>query len=523
MWEESDKIMMGRERASITRDRIKPLEELAGMLSSLRSQKKKIVHCHGVFDLLHIGHIRHFEQAKRLGDILVVTVTPDRYVNKGPHRPVFTEGLRAEAIGALHCVDYVAINEWPTAVETIKLLKPHVYAKGPDYKDGQGDLTGKIIDEENAVKEVNGEIVFTDDIVFSSSSLINNYMSVFPKEVSEYLAGFSRRYSLQDVLSFLKGAQSIKVLVVGEAIIDEYQFCEQIGKSAKEPVLAVRYQWTEKFAGGALAVVNHVANFCDGVGLLTFLGEDASQENFIRQQLDGRVEPLFLYKPSSPTIVKRRFVESYFAQKLFEVYEIDDGELSQELSQALCARLEEILPLYDVVIVTDYGHGMLTQDAIDVLCQKARFLAVNTQSNAGNKGFSTVSKYPRADYICIARHEITLEERNRRASLKDMILSVSRKLRCGQVLVTCGTDGSLGYSEKEGFIQVPAFANKVVDRMGAGDAVLSLTALCMAQCAPMEIVSLIGNVVGAQAVATLGHRSSVDKVSLFKHIESLLK
>ncbi len=142
--------------------KVKNLEELAKTLSVSRSKGKKIVHCHGVFDLLHIGHIRHFEQAKKLGDILVVTVTPDRYVNKGSHRPAFPEDLRAESIAALDCVDYVAINNWPTAVETIKLLKPHIYAKGSDYRDAHKDYTGKIVDEEAAVRSVGGEVAFTD-------------------------------------------------------------------------------------------------------------------------------------------------------------------------------------------------------------------------------------------------------------------------------------------------------------------------------------------------------------------------
>ena len=110
--------------------KIKGLEDLANELRSLRSTgtDKTIVQCHGVFDLMHIGHIRHFEEAKAMGDVLVVTLTPDRYVNKGPHRPAFSEDLRAETIAALDCVDYIAINQWPDAVETIKLLKPDIYA-----------------------------------------------------------------------------------------------------------------------------------------------------------------------------------------------------------------------------------------------------------------------------------------------------------------------------------------------------------------------------------------------------------
>jgi rfaE bifunctional protein nucleotidyltransferase chain/domain len=315
---------MTRPGARRTRDKIKSLEQLAKIIASVRAKNRKTVHCHGVFDLLHIGHIRHFEQAKRLGDTLVVTLTPDRYINKGPHHPAFTEDLRAEAIAALDCVDYVAINNWPNAVETIKLLKPDIYAKGSDYKDARKDYSGKIIDEEAAVKSVGGNIAFTEDIMFSSSSLINKYLTVFPREVREYLSKFSKQYSVEDVLQYLKNAQSLKVLVVGETIIDEYQYCTAIGKSSKEPVLAAQYLSTEKFAGGALAVANHLANFCNKVGILTMLGAKDPQEDFVRQKVSSNVDMMFLYKANSPTIVKRRFVESYLLQKLFEVYEMND-------------------------------------------------------------------------------------------------------------------------------------------------------------------------------------------------------
>jgi len=504
-------------------DKIKGIEELAEILVSLRANKKKVVHCHGIFDLQHIGHIRHFQQAKKLGDILVVTVTQDKYVNKGPHRPAFTEDLRAESIAALDCVDYVAINKWPTAVETIKLLKPDIYAKGTDYKDAQKDYTGKITDEEAAIKSVGGKIAFTDDITFSSSSLINRYLSVFPEEVSEYLASFSERHSPDEVLQYLENARPLKVLVVGETIIDEYQYCESIGKSAKEPVLATRYLSTEKFAGGILAVSNHVANFCDNVGLLTFLGTEEAQEDFVRQHVKSNVEKMFLYKENSPTIVKRRFIESYLLTKFFEVYVMNDEELREAESQALCTKLRDIVPRYDVVIVADYGHGMLSKDAIDVLCSQAPFLAVNTQANAGNRGFNTISKYPRADYVCIAEHEIRLEFRNQRGDLRDMILDVSQKLGCRQMVVTRGSHGCLAYSKDEGFFEVPAFAHQIVDRVGIGDAFLSVTALCVFQKAPIEIVGFIGNVVGAEAVATVGNRTPIERSSLLKHIVSLLK
>src|SRR3989338_10947382 len=111
--------------------KIKTLKNLAKIINVLKGKGKRIVQCHGVFDLIHLGHIRHFNLAKKEGDILVVSVTRDKYVKRGPGRPIFNEHLRAEALASLAVTDYVCIVDSPTAVECIKVLKPHVYAKGP--------------------------------------------------------------------------------------------------------------------------------------------------------------------------------------------------------------------------------------------------------------------------------------------------------------------------------------------------------------------------------------------------------
>ena len=504
-------------------NKTRDIDELASTLGTARAEGRKIAHCHGVFDLLHIGHIRHFEQARKMADLLVVTLTPDRYVNKGPGRPVFNEQLRAEAIAALDCVDYVAINRWPMAVETIQLLRPDYYVKGAEYSESETDRTGGITLEAEAAKSVGAQLTFTDDITFSASNLINHYLEVFPKEVSAYLAGFSSRYSSNDVLGYLEGARTLKTLVVGETIIDEYLYCETLGKSGKEPVLAARHVRSEKFAGGTVAVANHVGAFCERVGLLTRLGRVDSQEEFIQEKLDPKVDRLFLYTEDQPTIVKRRFVETYPFQKLFELYVMDDGDANPAEDRALCARLEQELPGYDLVVVADFGHGMLGPEAVDILSSKARFLAINTQVNAGNRGYNTVSKYPRADYICVSENELRLDVQSRRRSLRDIVQEVSDRLACDKMVITRGEAGNLCYGRDEGFFEVPAFALNVVDRIGAGDAVFSATAPCAAQGAPMEVVGLIGNAAGAEAVATVGHRTSLQRVPMFRHIESLLK
>jgi rfaE bifunctional protein nucleotidyltransferase chain/domain len=502
--------------------KVVPLEELAGLLDPERTAGRRIVLCHGVFDLLHVGHVRHFEQAKKYGDLLVVTLTPDRYVNKGVGRPAFGQALRAEFIAALEAVDYVAINQWPTAVETIQLLRPHVFAKGSEFRNLH-DTLGHVSKESEAIRAVGGEMAFTDDLTFSSSALINQYLSQLPDQTRQFIDDFARRHPADDVLRPLRAAEDLKVLVVGETIIDEYVYCEAMGKSGKEPVLATLFLESERYGGGVLACANHLAGFCRDVDLLTFLGEGGDEELFVRAALKSNVRPLVVYKHDSPTIVKKRYVEKYLGQKLFEVYSMNGAPLDDAADAELCRLLQAELGRYDVVVVADYGHGLLSSRAIELLSNQAPLLCVNTQSNAGNHGFNMISKYPRADYVCLAQREVALETRNQRLSPQAMVKHVAGRLACQRVMMTQGKYGALFYTAPREFQHVPAFATQVVDRVGAGDAVLCLTSLCVATGASAEVTAFIGNVVGAEAVTIMGNQRAIDRVALFRHIECLMK
>ena len=157
------------------------LEEIVKKIKILKSQGKKIILCHGSFDLMHPGNIKYFQAAKKMGDCLIVTVTPDRYVDKGEGRPIFNEVLRAESIAALECVNFVGINQWPTAVETLRFLRPHIYVKGQEFENLE-DKTGKIQKEAEVVREIGAEMRFTHEIVFSSTRLIDQYLCTSRKE-----------------------------------------------------------------------------------------------------------------------------------------------------------------------------------------------------------------------------------------------------------------------------------------------------------------------------------------------------
>jgi len=503
--------------------KIRPLEELADVLGSLRDEGKSIVQCHGVFDLLHFGHIRHFESARRFGDVLVVTVTPDRFVHKGPGRPVFNERLRAESIAALECVDFVAINAWPTASETIALLQPAVYCKGSDYADRESDITRGIQAEEAAVRKVGGRIEFTTDVTFSSSELLNQYYGVYPEEARRFLEGFKIRHTPEGVIARLNTLRNMRVLVIGEAIIDEYHYVQPMGKSPKETIVATRYLREEAFAGGALACANHVAGFCDEVHLVTSIGERDSREDFIREHVKPNVTPVLFRRPGASTIVKRRYIWEPFLVKMFEVVFMDDSDIPPAIEDQVVNHLKQQLARYDVVIAVDYGHGFLSPRVVTTLCEGAPFLAVNTQANSANIGYNLITKYPRADYVCIDEPEVRLAMHDRTSAMEDIIRRVAKETQARRVSITRGHHGSMTYEEQEGFCAVPVLSREIVDRIGAGDAYLAITAPCAAAGYPVDLVGFIGNAVGALAVRIIGNRTPVEPVPLFKFITALLK
>ena len=503
-------------------DKIRLVEELAEELEALRAQGKTIVQCHGVFDLVHVGHIRHFQAARQHGDVLVVTLTPDRWVAKGPGRPVFNERLRAEAVAALADVDYVAVNRWPTAVEAIHRLRPHVYCKGPDYEAPEADLTGVIALEAQAVQAVGGRIEFTDDLAFSSTALLNEFYGVYPEEARRWLAAFKTRHTLDGILGGLEALNALRVLVVGEAILDEYHYCAPLGKSPKEAIVSVRHVREETFAGGALACANHVAGFCGQVDLVTCLGESDAREAFVREHLRPNVRVFSVPRPGS-TIIKRRYVWEPFLVKMFEVAFFEDQPISPGAQEALLGFLRGLTSPYDVMMIVDYGHGLLTPPIVEALTAMPGPLAVNTQANSANLGYNVVTKYPCADYVCLDEPEARLARQDRWGPIEALAEDVQRQLDAAALVVTRGHLGSLVCGEDGSRWEIPAFSREVVDRVGAGDAYFSLTAPCVAVGMPLDVVGFLGNAVGALAVKIVGNRTPVEPAALAAFVRALLK
>jgi rfaE bifunctional protein kinase chain/domain/rfaE bifunctional protein nucleotidyltransferase chain/domain len=507
----------------MTTQKILALPDIAKTARALREQGKRVVLCHGTFDLMHTGHIRHLQCARQEGDVLCVTVTADAFVNKGPGRPVFNEQLRAESLAALACVDYVAINPAVTAVEILNDMRPNVYAKGSDYRSHGDDVTGNISLEQRAVEAHGGRIFYTDEITFSSSNLLNEHFNIFPPDTKEFLGGFRGRWSDKDVHRLIASLADLKVLIVGDAIVDQYHYTTPLGQTAKANILAVRYDSAEQFAGGAIAVANHVAGFAREVTLVTALGSVDSHENFIRSKLLANVTPVFFHFQDAPTTTKRRFVDSDLS-KLFEVYFFREDPVLVESDKVVCRWLAKQVPAYDVVIVPDFGNGFITPGMIEVLSEESKFIAVNTQINSGNRGFHVIHRYPRADFVSLNEPELRLAAHNRQDPLESVAKHVGKLAKVKQLAVTRGTKGMLMYDrQEETFHKVPALSTKVVDRIGAGDAFLSLAGLCLGGGIAPEVAAFVGSAAAAIDVQIVCNREPVDSVGLQKYISTLLK
>jgi len=503
--------------------KIQTIESLTSSLESVRAEGKSVVLCHGVFDLLHPGHIRYFSAAQGMGDVLVVTLTADEFVDKGPGRPAFTETLRAEAVAALEVVDFVAVVEDASALPAIEVVQPNVYVKGGEYADPSTDATGRIVDERLLVEAYGGRIEFTDEATFSSSTLINAFFPQHSAPLRESIQRLNEDYGIDEVMHWLDGLSALQILVVGETILDVYTECEALGKASKEPVLCMNRNSSETHAGGALAVAGHCSGLGAEVSLISGLHSSDLSHSVVKQIQAQGIHTTFIETDPRRTIRKERIIDSNTQARVLELYSMDDEPLEDQAQEDLLSTIRQQAAAYDAVVVADFGHGFMHDRVIELLAEESCWLAVNAQANAGNHGFNSIQRYPRADFVTLNGNEARLEARRRHIDFDSYIPRLCEILEAQAVLVTQGAAGLDIYRSVGDVTRSPALAPFVKDRVGAGDAVLAVTSMLTNLGAPTAIIGFIGNLVGAWAVSFLGNQRIMDIGTLKRQVVATLK
>jgi len=494
-------------------------------LPSIRKKYRNscIVHCHGVFDILHYGHLLHLQSAKQYGDILVVTVTPDRYVNKGPGRPRFSEQKRSAMLAAMGTVDFVAINKYPKAVESIWALQPDFYVKGPDYCDMRKDITGAIIEEDEAVRSVGGKLVFTSDETESATNLINTFLSQWDEDQAGAIKEVKGVTSKQELLDNIDELSNMRVLVLGEPIVDTYVFCQPENLSSKSPSISAKFISKEDYAGGSLAIARHLdALGCEVTLIYTHGNEEYFNGLISRFQRDTNCKIEGISIKGIPTPRKIRYVEPFRVQRMFEIIDVrhDQWVYFDPADFIELLKKHQFLG-YDAVIVSDFGHGLFEGPVLDELWNFEIYMGLNVQTNSENYGFNVFAKHKRFDYLSIDERECRLGMHDRITSIEILARKTWEKI--GKPLsITLGGQGSLYFDEGGKKYFCPAFFREVIDTTGAGDAYFLITSLMNKLEIKPIAIPFIGNLYAGLKTRIIGNAGAVSKVDLMRTVNSIL-
>lgn len=493
--------------------------------NKLRNEQKKVVLCHGVFDLVHPGHIIHIEQAKKMGDILVVSITSEKYVRKGPGRPYFNDETRLRFLEAIEYIDYVMLSEGYTVDDIVETVEPDIYAKGEEYKDSYNDMTGAILAEQQLVEKHGGRIAFTSGQKYSSTKLINNALSGLSDEVRGYMEYFNRKCTIDDIRSYTEKIKSLRILVLGETVLETYTYCFIQGVLNKDRVYAARTQRSEQYWGGALATARHLASFTPNVTFLSAVGMDENLSERMYNELGGELKLEIVHSNNFPTIEKQYYLtknekrEEY--RKIFAVNNLPEIPTYEEsVKREIIKKVDESIGNYDLIMVCDYGYGLISQELIDLLEKKAKHLAVNCHSDSSNIRLNLLTKYNRLDYFLLDLLELNHIYTDYYETDKEKLQKLCEKLK-GYGWLTRGSSGAYGI-DTCGIYECPAFTLMVKDTMGAENAFFAIACLYMMAGASIEMGTFMGNVAGALSTNIVGNSEPVNPINTMRFASTLM-
>lgn len=500
----------------------KSIDVLLKNIKSGKIKNKDLVLCHGVFDLVHYGHLKYFESAKKFGKYLVVSLTTDKFIKKGPNRPIFNESIRLNFLRKIDLIDYVLLSDHDSAVEVIKLIKPGFYAKGPDYKNNKDDKTKKIYKEKRAIEKVKGKIIYTKDPQFSSSNIINNYGLALNEQQIKFLRIIRQNFSFQNIIAEIDKLKKISVSVFGEIIFDKYFFGDVIGKSGKEPHLVFTENYTEAYIGGVGAVGRHISSFVDKVILYSNISNEPELNQLVKKKMEKNIKCIF-NKPEKnfKSIVKKRYIDLKSNYKIFGSYILPKD--NKILWNSNLANLKKkIQKNGDLAIVTDYGHGFINGKIFQLIKKNFKYLSLNAQINSSNINTHSLKNYNNFDLLVINETEIRSDYQDNVSEIVALGKKVLKEKKIKNIVITRGLNGAI-MIDKNKVYKCPAFSNKSIDKVGAGDAMLSIISLCLNKKIDKQLSLFLGSLAGAFSVQSIGNSKPLFKSELERNLEYMMK
>lgn len=487
-------------------------------------KNKKVVLCHGVFDMIHIGHLNHFEESKKFGEILIVSITQDEFVNKGPNRPVFNILQRAKLISGLKVVDYVVVNNKATAENVINIIKPDYYIKGNDYKDNKKDVTKNIKKEVQAVKKIGGKIKYTSSKKIDSSKILDTFDFIFSEDQKKLITKIRKIFNFETYKKFLLDSEKLKVLVIGDLIIDNYVTCEPLSKSGKGTFLTFKKGEEKSFLGGSGFIANQLANFSKNVDLISIISNSKKDYKFILKKTHKNIKFYPFLNKETITIKKTRYIENVDFNKLIGIYELDNSYINSQLESRIINFINKKKDFYDLIVISDFGHGIITKKLIKIINKTKALKTINSQLNSSNRGGKGIYKFNKADFATMNLTELTSDYGTilKDNEILNLAKQLKKKVNLKNIVITRGKSGSIMLNEKNNVVTCPAFAKNRIDKIGAGDALFALFSLCKASKLDNHVSLFLSSLAAGYTVERFGNDQPMNRDNLNKILSHII-
>lgn len=483
--------------------KIKSVDEVLKIVGE-RPRKRKVVMCHGTFDIVHPGHIRQLIYAKTKGDILVVSLTVDKHLQKGPLRPYVPQELRALNLAAFEIVNYVIIDQEPTPIQNILKLKPDYFVKGFEYQ--LNGIHPRTREEIEALSSYGGEMVFSPgDIVYSSTTLLSVHK---PKLALEQLLTLmsEENVTFNNLQSTIKKFKNLKIHVIGDVIVDKYSSCTILGPSQKAPAFSVRLDKSDSYVGGAGIVAKHLKSLGAEVILTTVLGED-EQANFVLKDLkDSGIKVNVFIDKTRPTTLKERFLTDN-ARILLQVDKVDNKEIQENVLNQICEVTYKTK--CDAVVCSDFRHGIFNLETIPKIIQSFPLRAIKVADSQVSSRWGNILDFPKFDLITPNEREARFALGDQDTTIRPLAQKLYNKAECRYLILKLGENGIMTYRspgmESREFFYIDSFVEDLVDPIGAGDALLAAATSALISSENIVQSAILGNLCASIECSSLGN------------------
>jgi rfaE bifunctional protein kinase chain/domain len=476
--------------------KIKTAAELRDMLGA-PPREKKIIMCHGVFDIVHPGHIRHLIYAKSKAAVLITSLTADRHIEKGKYRPHVPQDLRAMNLAALEMVDYVVIDDNATPLENIRMIQPDFFAKGYEY-NAMGQLGQRTQEELEAVQVYGGELLFTPgDIVYSSTHLIN---------LAPPILKYEKLFTLMDnegvtfdmLRRTLDRFSGKRVHVVGDSIVDSYTYCTMIGGQTKTPTMSVLFERKVDFIGGAAIVAQHMNAAGAKVIFSTVLGDDALKDFVVNGLTESGVDCRPIIDPTRPTVSKNAIVVGDY--HLLKVDTLDNSSITDHVLHDFESAIRSTD--VDAVVFSDFRHGIFNRRTIPNLIEAIPRKSFRVADSQVASRWGNITDFQGFDLITPNEREARFALGDQDSGIRPLASMLFDRVQCKLMILKLSDRGVLAcrgpdHERHDSFFVIDSFVERLVDPLGAGDALLAYSTLAMLAGGNSVVATILGNFAAA--------------------------